>query len=46
VAKPSIQGLTDAQITGMIEVLSKQLTEYVTEWNRRLKEKSDADQQA
>lgn len=42
--KPSIQGLNDAQVLGMITVFSNQLAEYTAEWTRRIKER-DADRE-
>lgn len=32
---PAIEGVTDRQVVAMIEVLSRQLSEYVSEWERR-----------
>lgn len=33
--RPSIQGLTDKQITAMIALFGKLLHEYTEEWDRR-----------
>lgn len=33
--RPAVEGLTDRQVVAMIEVLSRQLSEYVNEWERR-----------
>lgn len=38
-AEDSARGLTDQQVVGMIEVLSRHLSAYVKEWDRRQEER-------